>query len=354
MATFDTEVNMLLVLGECQKNYRRAAVVFRERYGIEKSHMTFFKLEKRLREHGEVRKTSRNKRKYVTNADNTTNILAAITLNPQVSQRELARASTISRSSIQRILKQQKYHPYHMILSQELLVTDYERRVTFCEWIWLQLHGVMENNDFMNKILFSDEATFMSSGHINRHNMHYYAVENPYWMRSVPFQHRWSLNVWCGIIGDFVIGPYFFEGNVTSDSYCNMLQNHWAELLEDVPLHIRRDMWFQQDGAPPHYANITREFLTKKFGNKWIGRGGPVQWPPRSPDLTPLDFFLWGYVKDKVMFEPPTTKENMKQKIRDACASVTPELLSNVRTSLLFRINKCTQVHGEHFEHLIN
>lgn len=56
MAIFDIEVNMLLVLSECQKNYQRAAVMFFERYGIEKSHMTFFNLEKRLREHGELRK----------------------------------------------------------------------------------------------------------------------------------------------------------------------------------------------------------------------------------------------------------------------------------------------------------
>lgn len=348
MVIFDTEVNMLLVLGECQKNYRRAAVMFFERYGIEKSHVTFYNLEKRLREHGELCKKIRNKPKPVTNENNSVNILAAITLNPHISQRKLAQTSHISRTSIQRILKRQKYHPYHLILSQELSMADYDYRVTFCEW----LQGVMEN-DFLCKILFSDEATFMNSGHVNKHNMHYWAVENPHWMRSVPFQHRWSLNVWCGIIGDFVIGPYFFEETVTSESYCDLLKNRLPALLEDVPLHIRREMWFQQDGAPPHFAIITRQFLNEKFGNKWIGRGGPRQWPPRSLDLTPLDFFLWGYVKDKVMFEPPTTKENMKQRIRDACASVTPEILTNVRTTLMFRVNKCLQVRGGHFEHLI-
>ncbi|EFN65845.1 hypothetical protein EAG_02386, partial [Camponotus floridanus] len=88
---------------------------------------------------------------------------------------------------------------------------------------------------------------------------------------------------------------------VTSESYCDLLQNHLPALLEDVPLHIRKEMWFQQDGAPPHFAIITiaiiRQFLNEKFGNKWIGRKGPRQCPPQSPDLTPLDFFLWGYVK---------------------------------------------------------
>jgi len=347
---FDTEVNMLLVLGECQKNYRRAVVMFFERYGIKKSHVSFYNLEKRLREHGKLRTTTHNKRKSITNERNSADVLSAITLNPHVSQRELARASGISRSSIQRILKENRYHPYHLIPSQELLVIDYERRITFCEWI----HGAMEDNDFLCKILFSDEATFMNSGHVNRHNMHYWAVENPHWMRSIPFQHRWSLTVWCGIIGNLVIGPYFFEETVRSNSYCNLLQNHLPALLENVSLHIRRKMWFQQDGAPPHFANTTKQLLYEKFGDKWIGRGGPVEWPPRSPDLTPLDFFLWGYVKEKVMFEPPTTKENMKQRIRNACASVTSEMLQNVRNNLLLRINTCLQVHGGHFEHLIH
>ncbi|EFN69121.1 hypothetical protein EAG_14837, partial [Camponotus floridanus] len=54
---------------------------------------------------------------------------------------------------------------------------------------------------------------------------------------------------------------------------------------------------FMHDGAPPHYTGIVREYLTNNFGNKWIGRGGPIPWPARSPDLNPLDFFFWGHLK---------------------------------------------------------
>ncbi|PNF38659.1 hypothetical protein B7P43_G01211, partial [Cryptotermes secundus] len=57
---------------------------------------------------------------------------------------------------------------------------------------------------------------------------------------------------------------------------------------------LQPNIIFQQDGAP----------LNATFQNRWIGRGGPIRWPPRSPVLTPLDFFLWGYVKDRV-FVPP-------------------------------------------------
>ncbi|GFU14906.1 uncharacterized protein TNCV_3386901 [Trichonephila clavipes] len=55
--------------------------------------------------------------------------------------------------------------------------------------------------------------------------------------------------------------------------------------------------WFQQDGATCHAARATIDLLKDTFGDRLISRFGPVNWPPRSCDLTPLDYFLWGYVK---------------------------------------------------------
>ena len=55
---------------------------------------------------------------------------------------------------------------------------------------------------------------------------------------------------------------------------------------------------FQQDGASPHWGLEVRQFLNDTFPDGWIGRDGSIPGPPRSPDTTPLDFFLWGYVKD--------------------------------------------------------
>jgi hypothetical protein len=72
-----------------------------------------------------------------------------------------------------------------------------------------------------------------------------------------------------------------------------------ASQVEEFLMHILEeecpdDMLFQQDGAPPHLHKEVTEFLNRKFPEKWIGRGGPVTWPPRLPDLTPLEFFFWG------------------------------------------------------------
>ena len=78
---------------------------------------------------------------------------------------------------------------------------------------------------------------------------------------------------------------------LTGGTYRVFLEEVLGDLLEDVPLDIRRGLWFQHDGAPPHFALDVRNHLNRRFGHRWIGRGGPIPWPPRSPDLNPLDFF---------------------------------------------------------------
>jgi hypothetical protein len=54
------------------------------------------------------------------------------------------------------------------------------------------------------------------------------------------------------------------------------------------------------DGAPTHFDRVVTDHLNERFHERWIRRGGPVSWPPRSPDLIPLDFYLWGHLKTVV------------------------------------------------------
>jgi hypothetical protein len=79
--------------------------------------------------------------------------------------------------------------------------------------------------------------------------------------------------------------------------YRNFLRNHLDDLLDAVvPLNQRYQLWLQHDGALAlqHYSVLAREEVQMQFGENWIGRGGPINWPARSPDLTPSDFFV-GY-----------------------------------------------------------
>ena len=100
-----------------------------------------------------------------------------------------------------------------MSLHQDLYGSDFLKRINCCNWIRRKMRTVIS---FLSHVLFSDEANFGNTGNVNKHNMHYWASENPRWMITVLFQHPWSVNCWCGIVGDHVIGPYFFEGRLTA------------------------------------------------------------------------------------------------------------------------------------------
>ena len=80
-------------------------------------------------------------------------------------------------------------------------------------------------------------------------------------------------------------------------------------------------------------------FLDATFPNRWIGRDGPTSWPPRSPDITPLDLFLWGYVKDKVFSTPVPDITNLKARITDAFATITEDMLENTWRETDYRLD---------------
>ncbi|XP_031789247.1 uncharacterized protein LOC116418318 [Nasonia vitripennis] len=113
-------------------------------------------------------------------------------------------------------------------------------------------------------------------------------------------------------------------------------------------------MWVQLDGAPPHFAQTVRTFLNKRYPNQWIGRGSPVAWPPISPDLTSPDFYLWGYLKNTCYEQQPTTREDMMERIRTACAEIPRNVLLSTVRHFLRRIQLCIDVNGRQFEHILN
>ena len=87
--------------------------------------------------------------------------------------------------------------------------------------------------------------------------------------------------------------------------YKHLLQENYVEYKYIFLLLLKLvSKIFQQDGEPPHWGSHVRRFLVAIFPSRWIVRDGPTPWPPRSPDITQLDFFLWEYVKDKVFWTP--------------------------------------------------
>ncbi|CAF3410413.1 unnamed protein product [Rotaria socialis] len=107
-----------------------------------------------------------------------------------------------------------------------------------------------------------------------------------------------------------------------------------------------------QDGAPAHYTSNVRNWLEKHFPARWIGRRGAIEWPARSPDLTPTDFFLWGYLKDIVYKSKPRTLCDLKQSIISAFSALDSDLCKKVCESVPERLQRCVDANGHQFEHL--
>ncbi|GBP46999.1 hypothetical protein EVAR_32518_1 [Eumeta japonica] len=94
----------------------------------------------------------------------------------------------------------------------------------------------------------------------------------------------------------------------------NKAKANLSGLLEDVPLNLICDMWFQYDGCPAYYRRNVREWLDTNYPTKRVGRGGPITWPARSPDPTPIDFYVWGHLKSLLYTEPnPITSAVLRQ-----------------------------------------
>ncbi|KAG5891235.1 hypothetical protein JTB14_004350 [Gonioctena quinquepunctata] len=112
-------------------------------------------------------------------------------------------------------------------------------------------------------------------------------------------------------------------------------------------------MYFQQDGAPPHSSRIVTDHHQQAFQENVISTNGPVRWSPRSPDLTPLDFFEWGHLRNIVYATVVTTHEDLELRVRRAINSITAQQLANVLQETAMRVQKCIDVNGQHFEQLL-
>ncbi|GFY17830.1 uncharacterized protein TNCV_1075651 [Trichonephila clavipes] len=151
---------------------------------------------------------------------------------------------------------------------------DHQARRRFVEWAQNEIAVVP---DFQKRILFSDEAHFWLNGYVKKQNCRIWSEANPQVYVETPL-HPEKLTVWCAL---------------------------WA-------------------------ARATIDLLKDTLGDRLISRFGPVNWNPRSCDLTPLDYFLWGYVKSLVNADKPQTHDHLEDNIRRVIADIRPQMLEKV------------------------
>ncbi|GFX25346.1 uncharacterized protein TNCV_1275061 [Trichonephila clavipes] len=189
-----------------------------------------------------------------------------------------------------------------------------QARRRFVEWAQNEIAVVP---DFHKRILFSDEAHFWLNGYVNKQNCRIWSEANPQVYFETPL-HPDKLTVWYAL---------------------------WVvESLE---------LWFQQGGATCHTARVTIDVLKDTFGDRLISRFGPVNWPPRSCDLTPLDFFMWAYVKSLVYADKPQTLDHLEDNIRHVIADIRPQMLEKVIENWTSRLDYIRASRGSHMPEII-
>lgn len=298
---------------------------------------------KKWRQTGSVVNATKNKASSVCTPELRARVSEVMLHSPSKSTRRLSQQVGVSRTTCRRVLKSLKLKPYRITVVQQLKEPDKGKRVTFCRWL---LNQVADGGLDPFMFIMSDEAWFHLSGYVNGQNSRYWASENPHLIHEVPL-HDQKIGVWCAVLASRVIGPIFFDTTVNTDVYLTILDDFAQQLTEEE----REYCFFQQDGATCHtsersLARVHELFTAERTVSKDL-------WPPRSPDLSTCDFYLWGMLKERVYQNNPHTIDELKENIRTCISCITPTELTQVYLHLLNRAHKCLAVAGDHFQHLL-
>jgi hypothetical protein len=114
-----------------------------------------------------------------------------------------------------------------------------------------------------------------------------------------------------------------------------------------VPQAVGQRLWFQHDGTPAHYGEDACQWLNIMYPGRWIGWEGLIVWPPRSPDQTPMDFFLWGHLKEHVYTVPSRTVEYLVARLQAVMTVVDANMVACVRESAVHVMHCCLPGNGQ-------
>jgi hypothetical protein len=272
----------------------------------------------------------------------------------ECSTREISKQTALSSSTVWRIMRNQlNLYPYKLKWVHELKPDDYLQRQTFAEYCISEMN---DDSNWLNKILWTDEAHFYLHGNVNTRDCIIWAEERPNTVLSRPL-HDEKVTVWCGLTSEFILGPYFFEDvdchgrhtvTVTGARYAKMITEYLVPEL--ISRQCLEKVIFQQDGAPPHTCTQVKGLLKNYFKNQVISHGFPVQWPSRSPDFNPLDYWLWGYLKSKVYRNNVCDLASLRNAIMSNVLGITREQLHSGVSNFIGRMATAIEANGGYVE----
>lgn len=334
--------------GEWSYSAAACLLEFRERFpNVVVDNNAFFKQLNRVlqkfRETGSVNRKQDIRPRRVRNANNVEQVRMAMEQEPSTSVRKLSQQVNLSYGTCRNILKKDLgMHPYKVHVYQELLPPDYNKRRVYCNWFVNHLN----NNDILDKTFFTDESWFHLTGYVNSQNMRLWSNDNPHYFVESGL-HPLKVGIWVAMSRRRIIGPIFFDGTINAERYQNNILEPFINQLHDDELH---EGYFQQDGARPHTAQRTLNYLAQFYDDRVISKD---LWPPRSCDLTCSDYFLFPYLKNAVFKTPVHTLDDLKERITAECERIDARMLQHVFENMKRRVNLCLNCNGEHFQQFL-
>ena len=131
-----------------------------------------------------------------------------------------------------------------------------------------------------------------------------------------------------------------------------VFRKFWAALGRCRTI-TKDEQWFQKDGSIPHISSNILLWLRQRFEDRFISMRCDVEWAPHSPDLTPADFYLWGYLKDRVYENNPQTIGDLKTTITARMRAVPIEECVRVTDNFARRLQVCLQHQEGRLEHIL-
>lgn len=311
----------------------------------------------KFHEHGvasDLKKGHSGRPKSSVTVENIDEVEEFFTENPTTSIRRASQALGIPRSSLHRIQRKLKLHPYKIQVFQELSDFDMERRLTFA---MKMIDMILDSTIKTKRIWFSDEAHFWLTGYVNKQNYRFWANENPRVFETTSMKPQ-RITVWCAISEKGIIGPVFLDQTINGERYKQMLVKDFIPFAQGMGAVDR--FWFMQDGALPHRTNDVFKLLNEHFDGRVLGLGYPnkfaggLDWAPYSPDLNPCDFFLWGYLKDKVYRNKPGNLTELKAAITLEINNIGQEMIQNVIRGFESRLHAVVEREGAHIEQYLH
>lgn len=290
-----------------------------------------------------------------TDSENIARVEELFAENPRLSIRRAGQVADISKSSVHRIVKTKlELFAYKIQVFQELSDFDMQRRLVFAQ---LMIEKISRKSIKTKRIWFSDEAHFWLSGYVNKQNHRIWGRENPRIFQTTVMKPQ-RITVWCAICEEGIFGPVFIDQNVNGELYKKLLIEEFIPFAQGMDAIDR--YWFMQDGALPHRTNDVFQLLDDHFAGRVLGLGyssrhnGGIDWAPYSPDLNPCDFFLWGYLKDKVYCNNPKTIDDLKENIKKEIFGVDQDMMKRVIKGFERRLHAVVEAQGAHIENYLH